>query len=60
MDLFVAQTLGFDLLFAFVIVRLNPSEVVCINITGNSTTPREYLRIGRAIALPSNQHSDHQ
>ena len=35
MDLFVAPTVGFKLLYAFVIVRLNRRDLVWINVTTN-------------------------
>ena len=37
MDLFVVPTIGFDLLDAFVIVRLNRRQLVWINVTANPT-----------------------
>ena len=37
MDLFVVPTLGFDLLYAFVIVRLGRRDLACINVTANPT-----------------------
>src|ERR1700721_1663801 len=37
MDLFVVPTLGFDLLYAFVVVRLGRRELVWINVTANPT-----------------------
>jgi hypothetical protein len=37
MDLFVVPTLGFDLLYAFVIVRLDRRRLVWINVTANPT-----------------------
>ena len=37
MDLFVVPTLGFDLLYAFVVIRLDRSELVWINVTANPT-----------------------
>src|SRR6202140_5122562 len=37
MDLFVVPTLGFDLLYAFVIVRLDRRDFVWINVTANPT-----------------------
>lgn len=37
MDLFVVSTIGFDLLYAFVIVRLDRQDLVSINITTNPT-----------------------
>jgi transposase InsO family protein len=37
MDLFVVPTIGVDLLYAFVIVRLDRRELVWINVTANQT-----------------------
>ena len=37
MDLFVVPTIGFDLLYAFVIVRLDRRDLVWINVTANLT-----------------------
>src|SRR3984957_8450668 len=37
MDLFVVPTIGFDLLYAFVIVRLDLRNLVWINVTANPT-----------------------
>ena len=37
MDLFVVPTVGFDLLYALVIVRLDRRELVCINTTESPT-----------------------
>jgi transposase InsO family protein len=37
MDLFVAPTIGFDLLYAFIIVRLDRRDLVWINVTANPT-----------------------
>src|ERR1700716_3805728 len=37
MDLFVVPTVGFDLLYAFVIVRLGRRDLVWINVTTNPT-----------------------
>src|SRR6202035_3633330 len=37
MDLFVVPTLGFDLLYAFVIVRLGRRELIWIDVTTNPT-----------------------
>ena len=37
MDLFVAPTIGFDLLYAFVIVRLDRRDLVWINVTRSPT-----------------------
>ena len=38
MDLFVVPTIGFDLLYAFVVVRLDRRDLVWINVTANPTT----------------------
>ena len=38
MDLFVVQTIGFDLLYAFIIVRLDRRDLVWINVTAHPTT----------------------
>lgn len=37
MDLFVVPTIGFDLLYAFVIVRLDRRDLVWTNVTANPT-----------------------
>ena len=37
MDLFVVPTIGFDLLYAFVIARIDRRELVWINVTTNPT-----------------------
>jgi transposase InsO family protein len=37
MDLFVVPTIGFDLLYALVIVRLDRRDLVWINVTSNPT-----------------------
>ena len=37
MDLFVVPTIGFDLLYAFVIVRLDRRDLVWISVTANPT-----------------------
>jgi transposase InsO family protein len=37
MDLFVVPTIGFDLLYAFVIIRLGRRELVWINVTATPT-----------------------
>src|SRR6202022_2972114 len=38
MDLFVVPTIGFDLLYAFIIVRLDRRDLVWINVTTNPTS----------------------
>src|SRR5258708_18873009 len=37
MDVFVVPTIGFDLLYAFVIVRLGRRDLILINVTANPT-----------------------
>lgn len=37
MDLFVVPTVGFDLLYAFAIVRLDRRDMVWVNVTANPT-----------------------
>ena len=37
MDLFVVPTIGFDLLYAFVIIRLDRRDLSCISVTANPT-----------------------
>jgi transposase InsO family protein len=37
MDLFIAPTIGFDLLYGFIIVRLDRRDLVWINVTANPT-----------------------
>ena len=37
MDLFVVRTLGFDMLYAFVIARLDRRDLVWVNVTANPT-----------------------
>ena len=37
MDLFVVPTIGFDLLYALVIVRLDRRDLVWISVTANPT-----------------------
>src|SRR6266403_866477 len=52
MDLFVVPTIGFDLLYAFVIVRLDRRDLVWINVTANPTA--EWFVRQLAEALPWN------
>ena len=37
MDLFVVPTIGFDLLYAFIIIRLDRRQLIWINVTANPT-----------------------
>jgi hypothetical protein len=50
MDLFVVPTLGFDLLYAFVVVRLDRRELVWINVTATPTA--EWIAIQITEAFP--------
>jgi hypothetical protein len=52
MDLFVVPTIGFDLLYAFVIVRLGRRELVWINVTTNPTA--EWIARQLTEAFPWN------
>jgi hypothetical protein len=53
MDLLVVSTIGFDLLYAFVIVRLRRRELVWINVTANPTA--EWLARQITEAFPWNE-----
>jgi transposase InsO family protein len=53
MDLFVAPTIGFDLLYAFVIVRLSRRDLVWINVTTNPTA--EWIARQLTEAFPWNE-----
>jgi len=53
MDLFVVPTIGFDLLYAFVIVRLDRRELVWINVTALPTA--EWVARQIAEAFPWNE-----
>src|SRR5258708_35982148 len=48
MDLFVVPTIGFDLLYAFVIVRLDRRALIWLNVTANPTAES----VARAITEP--------
>ena len=50
MDLFIAPTIGFDLLYAFLIVRLDRRDLVWINVTANPTA--EWIARQIAEAFP--------
>jgi transposase InsO family protein len=57
MDLFVVPTIGFDLLYAFVIVRLDRRKLVWINVT---TTPTaEWVARQITEAFPCNEAPRH-
>ena len=51
MDLFIVPTIGFDLLYAFVIVRLDRRDLVWINVTTNPTAERIARQNNRGISL---------
>ena len=53
MDLFVVPTIGFDLLYVFVIVRLDRRDLVWINVTANPTA--EWIARQITEAFPWNE-----
>jgi transposase InsO family protein len=53
MDLFVIPTIGFGLLYAFVIVRLGRRDLVWINVTANPTA--EWIARQLTEAFPWNE-----
>jgi hypothetical protein len=53
MDLFVAPTIGFGLLYAFIIVRLDRRDLVWINVTTNPTA--EWIARQLTEAFPWNE-----
>jgi transposase InsO family protein len=53
MDLFVVPTIGFDLLYAFVIVRLDRRDLVLINVTATPTA--EWVARQITEAFPWNE-----
>jgi hypothetical protein len=53
MDLLVVPTIGFDLLYAFVIVRLRRRELIWINVTANPTA--EWVARQITEAFPWNE-----
>jgi len=53
MDLFVVPTIGFDLLYAFIIVRLDRRDLVWINVTTNPTA--EWIAHQITEAFPWNE-----
>jgi hypothetical protein len=50
MDLFVVSTIGFNLLYAFVIVRLDRRNLVWVNVTTNPTA--EWIACQLTEAFP--------
>ena len=49
MDLFVVPTIGFDLLYAYIIVRLDRRELVWINVTAHPTAEWVARQIAEAF-----------
>ena len=49
MDLFVVPTIGFDLLYAFVIMRLDRRDLVWINVTVTPTAEWDARQIAEAF-----------
>src|SRR5450631_659831 len=56
MDLFIAPTIGFGLLYAFVIVRLDRRDLVWINVTANPTAEWVARQITEAIPWDEAPH----
>jgi transposase InsO family protein len=56
MDLFVVPTIGFDLLYAFVIVRLDRRDLVWINVTANPTAEWVARQITEAFPWDAASH----
>jgi transposase InsO family protein len=53
MDLFIVPTIGFKLLYAFVVVRLGRRDIVWINVTANPTA--EWVARQITEAFPWNE-----
>src|SRR5882757_2562282 len=53
MDLFVVPTIGFRILYGFVIIRLDRRDLVCINVTANPTA--EWVARQITEAFPWNE-----
>jgi hypothetical protein len=56
MDLFVVPTIGFDLLYAFVIVRLERRDLVWINVTASPMAERVAHQITGAFPWDEAPH----
>src|SRR3979490_1970505 len=56
MDLFVVPTIGFDLLYGFIIVRLDRRDLVWINVTANPTAEWITRQITEAIPWDEAPH----
>jgi transposase InsO family protein len=57
MDLFVVPTIGFDLLYAFVIVRLERRDLISINVTANPTAEWVARQVTEAFPWDEAPHS---
>jgi hypothetical protein len=57
MDLFVVLTIGFDLLYAFVIVRIDRRDLVWINVTPNPTAEWVARQITEAFPWDEAPHN---
>lgn len=57
MDLFVAPTIGFDLLYVFIIVRLDRGDLVWINVTSHPTA--EWIACQITEAFPWDDAPQH-
>jgi transposase InsO family protein len=57
MDLFVVPTIGFELLYAFVVVRLDRRDLVWINVTANPTA--EWVARQTTEAFPWDEAPDY-
>ena len=53
MDFFVVPTVGFDLIYAFVIIRLSRRELIWINVTAHPTA--EWIARQLTEAFPWNE-----
>ena len=53
MDLFVVPTIGFKLLYGFVVVQIHRRDLVCINVTANPTA--EWVARQITEAFPWNE-----
>ena len=53
MDLFVVPTIGFDLLYAFIVIRLDRRALVWVNVTTNPTA--EWIARQLTEAFPWNE-----
>jgi hypothetical protein len=53
MDLFVVPTIGFNLLYAFVIVRLDRRDIIWVNVTANPTA--EWIACQLTEGFPWNE-----